>query len=485
MNYSFVTIFGLLLTILAVGGRPTQTQANEYISFNSDGSISVRQRKSSRPSASRRPRRPAMSWNRNAPNPLAVKAKEVDGAVKLVVSISDQRLVVYKGSQVIGTSKVSTGKAGHATPTGVFSVLQKRRRHYSNLYHGAPMPFMQRLTWSGIALHAGRVPGYPASHGCIRLPYSFAPKLFGIDTKGAHVIVTKMRLKEVEVGDIQHAKLFQPTTLESLTGRTAVPVSETPIKPPASYQITTGSIVASEGTADSVSASKSGVAASEAFGDLEMLYDRMQTVSQRSELPLRILITRPGKRSDVLHVQQMLQKAGHDPGEPDGAMGPQTSRAIAAFQRAQGLPETGSVSGDLIERLSSVAGAEQSPNGHILVRLGYRQVFDAPVRIENPDRLLGTHVFKVQSIPTDDEARWTVTTIEPTRFEMTTQNAVGDANQSAPSSPAEVLDRIELPAYARRFISDRLTVGSSLIVADNGHSNETGRYTDFIVKTVR
>ena len=89
----------------------------------------------------------------------------------IVVSLGNQKADVYRGTTLITSTSVSTGKRGYSTKAGVFSILEKRRRHYSNLYNGAPMPWMQRLTWSGTALHAGVVPGYPASHGCIRLPY--------------------------------------------------------------------------------------------------------------------------------------------------------------------------------------------------------------------------------------------------------------------------------------------------------------------------
>lgn len=112
------------------------------------------------------------------------------GPVLIVVSLLEQQAYVYRNGIRIGMSSVSTGQAGYETPTGVFSILQKRREHYSNLYDNAPMPYMQRLTWDGIALHAGKVPGYPASHGCIRLPYAFSEKLFGITTHGMTVAVT-------------------------------------------------------------------------------------------------------------------------------------------------------------------------------------------------------------------------------------------------------------------------------------------------------
>ena len=112
------------------------------------------------------------------------------GPVVIIVSLPEQRAYVYRNGIRIGLSKVSTGKPGYETPTGVFEILQKRREHYSNLYDNAPMPFMQRLTWGGIALHAGHVPDHPASHGCIRLPYTFSQALFTVTSLGMTVIVT-------------------------------------------------------------------------------------------------------------------------------------------------------------------------------------------------------------------------------------------------------------------------------------------------------
>jgi hypothetical protein len=112
-----------------------------------------------------------------------------EGPVVMVVSLPEQRLSVYRNGVRIGVSTVSTGKRGFETGTGVFPILERQREHFSNLYDDAPMPFMLRLTWSGTALHAGRVPGYPASHGCIRLPAAFAEKLYDASRRGVIVVV--------------------------------------------------------------------------------------------------------------------------------------------------------------------------------------------------------------------------------------------------------------------------------------------------------
>ncbi|SNS66038.1 L,D-transpeptidase catalytic domain [Sphingomonas laterariae] len=114
-----------------------------------------------------------------------------DGPVMVLVSLALQRAYVYRNGVLIGVSTVSTGKKGHETPTGVFTVLQKAKVHHSNLYNNAAMPYMQRLTWDGIAMHAGSLPGYPASHGCIRLPPAFARQLYGVTALGLTVVITE------------------------------------------------------------------------------------------------------------------------------------------------------------------------------------------------------------------------------------------------------------------------------------------------------
>lgn len=132
---------------------------------------------------------------RQGPNAVRVESAKPeaisDGPLTLVVSIRDQKLSVYSGTEQIARVPVSTGQRGYETPTGIFSVIQKARIHYSNLYESAPMPFMQRLTWSGVAMHAGLLPGYPASHGCVRLPQGFASRLFAMTRLGTRVVVAQ------------------------------------------------------------------------------------------------------------------------------------------------------------------------------------------------------------------------------------------------------------------------------------------------------
>ncbi len=140
-----------------------------------------------------------------------------EGPVLLVVSLATQRAVIYRNGVPIGISTVSTGRPGYRTPTGVFTILQRRVEHYSSIYNNAPMPYMQRLTWGGVALHGGNLPGYPASHGCIRLPQDFARLLYGVTRLGMTVIVTNETVvPRVAPGDA----LLQTAALEA-GGRTS------------------------------------------------------------------------------------------------------------------------------------------------------------------------------------------------------------------------------------------------------------------------
>jgi lipoprotein-anchoring transpeptidase ErfK/SrfK len=122
--------------------------------------------------------------------------------VSVMVSLDEQRAYVYRDGQRIGRSTVSSGKPGHDTPTGVFEILQKQKMHHSNRYENertgapAPMPWMQRLTWDGVALHAGHVRAGPASHGCVRLPAEFAKQLYGITRTGGIVVITRNGMDE-------------------------------------------------------------------------------------------------------------------------------------------------------------------------------------------------------------------------------------------------------------------------------------------------
>jgi L,D-transpeptidase catalytic domain len=162
-----------LVTILAISvGLLTASQAMEKPSFHTQGTPT------GKPTGTLKP---GEYWWKPQLSP--------SGPVVVLVSIPQQTMNVYRNGILIGRSTVSTGTKGNATPGGVFNILEKKQRHYSKKYENAPMPYMQRLTWSGIAMHSGQLPGYPASHGCIRLPYDFSQLLFTVTGNGGTVVV--------------------------------------------------------------------------------------------------------------------------------------------------------------------------------------------------------------------------------------------------------------------------------------------------------
>jgi hypothetical protein len=244
---------------------------------------------------------------------------------------------------------------------GVFSILQKKRRHHSNLYSGAPMPFMQRLTRSGTALHAGAIPGYPASHGCVRLPYSFAPKLFEMTSVGQNVVVTRGRPVPTR---IEHPNLFE---LPSPNPQVAMAAS-------------------AAGSRHLIDA----VAFTAASGDQD------HAAAFRSDAPLRMLVTRRTAHDRVMAVQYLLAGMGYLTRQNfTGNLGTATGNAIRAFQRANGLPATGAFTAEMVSQVYGEAGKTEPPEGHLFVRQGFKRVFDLPISFRDPGVSLGTHVFTV------------------------------------------------------------------------------------------
>jgi hypothetical protein len=189
-----------LAAALFVAGAPGTAKAQFFPWGGWNGSPSWEQRP-------RRPRRVVPRYVEPQEKDPTSTLPTPKGPLLLVVSLGRQTVTVYDGLEKIATAPISSGTQSNPTPTGIYSLLEKNRYHYSNLYGGAPMPFMQRITNSGVALHAGELPGYPASHGCIRLPYSFARKLFGITDIGARVVVTD---EELSPAEFQSARLIAP-----------------------------------------------------------------------------------------------------------------------------------------------------------------------------------------------------------------------------------------------------------------------------------
>lgn len=291
-------------------------------------------------------------------SPMPREALDQGQPFHLVVSIREQIAHVYAGTQLIGSSRISSGKPGHDTPQGIFTVMEKRRHHHSNIYSNAPMPYMQRLTWSGIALHEGHVPNRPASHGCVRLPRSFAADLFKLKTRNRHVVIADHM---PEVHAVTSSALFQPRLPE------------------------TASLDPASGTA----------AEPGAEGD-----------------PLRIYLTRHTGKHRLERVQHMLSRLGFYKGPEDGLMGRKTWRALVDFQLSAGIKPTGVLRGQTLPILETAFGIEETPAGHLYVRQGQKPVFDMPLQLESSHELLGTHLFSMgQPDPQSGKASWTTLTV--------------------------------------------------------------------------
>ena len=514
---------------------------------------------------------PAEAGKKPRAAPLAEPVVEVDKhqPMIVVVSVGQQKVDVYRGTNLVTTSAVSTGTAEHPTFIGAFSILEKQRWHHSNMYSAAPMPWMNRITWSGTALHAGVVPGYPASHGCIRLTYAFAPKFFEMSSVGDNVIVSRGRPKPTP---IEHPALFQPLpppplpTVGELTP--IVPVESTSSRLPTIAAGTTSPVILAKAeapttvdgeaqtqlddespssrpepsnepmkadahpvedsdpnrvhaiTPDTTSAASDPVAnttnnpvdAAKAKAvatvaaapqvsvatpvadppsppssakasnpapagpvtpppaapkvDAGVAAAAVQAAEPRSDKPLRVLFTRRTQRDRIIGVQQIFASMGYLPAQKfDGTMGKPTIVAIRAFQKASGMPETGAFNDDLVKKVYQVAGKGEPPTGHLYVRQNLDDVFDAPVSFRDPDHPLGTHVYTaLKFAPSDTKVRWVTLDVQD-----------GQGTESP-------LDRLEIPADIRQKISERLTPGSTFIVADTSISSANlPRGGDFVV----
>ncbi|MBA5779269.1 L,D-transpeptidase family protein [Stappia sp. F7233] len=357
--------------------------------------------------------------------------------LQLVVSLKEQRLDVYRGTELIDSTRVSSGKPGYGTPTGVFSILEKRRKHFSNLYDDAPMPYMQRITWSGVALHEGRVPNYPASHGCVRLPRGFAQKLFGMTERGAHVVITR---DETRPEPILHTSLLQPRPQEAAV---AVLDARTIAGDPALR----GAIDADVGPAAVLP---------------------KKVTAKRSEAPLRMLVTRLSEGERIREMQLLLARLGYEPGPADGVFGRKTRAALETFQEGADLPVTGVASNTVLKRLYAEAGREGPYTGRVYVRQNFREIYAGPVGLKDPEAPLGTFIFTALSFgPVDREVEW-----------------MGLAAEERGEASAEaVLQRIDWPDSVRAELEERLTPGSSIIVTDRTFRLHSGLGTDFIVTT--
>jgi lipoprotein-anchoring transpeptidase ErfK/SrfK len=380
---------------------------------------------------------------------VAAKAK---GVLTVVVSISKQQLTLYSDGQPIAHSRVSTGVPGHATPTGVFSVIQKDRWHRSNIYDNAPMFYMQRITWSGVAMHQGVVPNGPASHGCIRLPEAFARQMWGITKLGVRVIVTYGDVTPVAVSNDRLFALKRDTP---------------EVKPESTPETEVSS-------ADKIRAT---------YGVLETAQLQSgkgnTTASDASKSPWDT--AKPGDRA--------LDAMAYAIGAPrESAVTATEPKPLSDAGKSRVANTATNTTVDELRPLKPgpVSVFISRKEGKLFVRKGFEPVFDVPVTFEQGDQLLGTHVYTALAVTDDNTTfRWNVMSM-PGGAAPVKKAEKGEKVEvvSGPASTAvQALDRVNIPAEALERISELMSPGASLIISDKGLGGETGKGTDFIVLT--
>jgi lipoprotein-anchoring transpeptidase ErfK/SrfK len=399
------------------------------------------------------------------------------GPLQIVVSIADQHVTLYSNGVHVAQGPVSTGVPGRPTPMGVFSIIQKDRFHHSNLYSNAPMPFMERITWSGVALHEGPLPGYPASHGCIRMTHDFAARLWVIARLGVRVIVAR---NEVVPVDIAHPRLFAPKAKPAeppVAGDDPDKHAEAaaPIK-------FAQAAIPSPGTAAKPAevVAPDPAAAPEAA---RALRGAVETSGPARETTATVMSPAPAAAGEPVAAEPAVA----DPAKAaPPAVDPAKAIPIPALPKTRALDQP-------VKRTGTVAVFISRKEKKLFVRQGFEPLFEIPVEIDHPEQPFGTHVFTALGL-TDNgtRMRWNVMSIaaEPQRQLIAAKIGpkahvvVRPAEDRLPAqTAAQVLERIQIPQEAVDRIGEILSPGASLVISDQGLGPETGDGTDFIVLT--
>jgi hypothetical protein len=415
-----------------------------------------------------------------------VETRNPGDPILAIVSLQRQRITIYDAQGWILRAPVSSGQKGRETPAGIFSVIQKEAEHYSNLYDDAFMPHMQRLTWSGIALHGGVLPGYAASHGCVRMPYDFAERLFDLTQMGLRVIVAPTDPSPVEIAHpalprpkpgagalvlARNAEVadatakFNQARLAAGTAYREATAALAPVRIAENQKIKAeAQLTAAETALSTAATDEAKQAAEDAKAQATARIADLQTQLDSAKAQLQVRIDARTAARDAVAAAEAAQ----------------TAAAEAARQAAHEL-EPVSV---LISRKTQ----------RLYLRQGFEPIFDAPITITDPDRSFGTHVFTaMERTGADDSVRWTVVSLEGPRPQAADAvaphgRAVAHNGRDTELAPAPAsaddakaaLDRITIPQDVLDRIPGVLP-RSSLIVTDEGPSSETSKGTDFVV----
>jgi hypothetical protein len=414
----------------------------------------------------------------------SVESPTADEAVMAIVSLRSQRITIYDAKGAIVQAPVSSGLKGRETPAGVFSVLQKDADHHSNLYDDAWMPHMQRLTWSGIALHGGPLPGYPASHGCVRMPYEFARRLFDKTQLGMRVIVAPGDAAPVEIA---HPVLFPAKSEASALAAARAAEAEEAAKK--ADQARLAAVAASREAAKAMvpvrvaenlkrRAEEQLAAAEDALGSAISVDAKAQAEDAKAKALERIA---------ELQAQWVAAKAELQPKQD--AVAPARDIAVAAEAVRATAAQAAQEATRALEPVSIFISRQTQT---LYVRRPFQPIWESPVTILDADRPVGTHVFTAMERTKDDAGiRWSAVTVDDGRPRAAVApqpvRARGDRGQPVepvPMDPAgakNALDRIVIPQDALDRITGMMSPRSSLIISDEALSVETGKDTDFVI----
>jgi L,D-transpeptidase-like protein len=462
-----------------------------------------------------------------------------------IVSLSDQRVTIYDAEGKMLQSPVSSGATGLETPAGIFSVVQKKEVHASNIYEDGNMPFMQRITWTGIALHAGVLPGQPASHGCVRMPHAFAQRLFPLTDIGLRVIVVR---DDIAPAKIEHPALFKPNPARRELALATPPPSRSTGSDRAPAIRLGASSSASEtpptlGSAlhlqilKSIAAAKAAEAdaATKRAADTKAAAARRAAEAAPAVKNLRAVEANLAKAEEMFKgAERALEAANAIPSppadSPDSAKQENAKQesmkqaALAKDRAAARLAETraqletakqqtqakmdaavsagedakvAEAARDGAVEAAEEASRKTSPvsvfisrkTQRLYIRQGYLPVFEGPVTIKDADKPIGSFVFTALGyLNNGADVRWSVVSMYKyaNGAEPVTQPARrrGEGSEAVPADvPAATaaLDRIVIPQDALDRITEVVLPGSSLIISDEGASLETGKDTDFVV----
>jgi hypothetical protein len=379
-------------------------------------------------------------------------ARRAAGApVMAIVSLKRQRVTIYDANGWILRAPVSSGMHGRETPAGVFSVIQKDKDHHSNLYDDASMPNMLRITWSGIALHGGPLPGHAASHGCVRMPYGFAEHLFGETKLGMRVIIAP---GDAEPVDITDANLFSPRPDADAHAKALADAAADAAK------------AADEARRASVVATREAAQAAADVRKLETLKVRADAQFIAADLAAEGATSDEDKAKTEAARQKAAAAVADTQTQLDAARAQAQPKldAVAPARAAVAAAESKRADAAKAAREATLAPVSvfiSRKTQRLYVRRGFQKLFDVPITIRDPDQPIGTQVFTAVT-RTDTGLRWNAVTID----------GADDAKAA--------LDRITIPPDVLDRFAPTAAVRSSLIISDEPLSSETGEGTEFV-----